>query len=546
MTMTNTHRARFTMTPTIALLSSVLLGAACAPTTLVTTSLGDIQGLQEDNGTWGFLGIPFAEPPTGDRRWKPPVPLTSLESQPFVADAFGPKCPQLENGAMTGDEDCLHLNVWAPADFSETSNYPVLFYIHGGANILGSTSDSMGPGRPVYTGKFLAGQQDVVVVTAQYRLGPLGFLALPELSAESEHGVPGRGASGNYAYLDQLAALQWVQEHIASFGGDPTRVLVFGQSAGGLNSCTLYASPLARGLFSTALVQSGFCPHRTLDEAEAQHERGVALFDECREAADRLACLRELPVDRVMTTIPGSISAATGTADEGGEGMAYGPVVDGHLLPDAPLALIERGEHTGVPLVLGSTAAEMASETIFPDEVETIDAYEAYIEDDFADLGEEAVATILATYPAADFDTPQQALIQVYTDRLFTTNARLLVRAAAAGSSSPVYRYLFSRHTETPFGTVVARHGIDVPYVFHTISTLPFRAASEDLAFSEVMMASWAAFARTGDPNTPELDATWAPYDEGRDNYLDFGSTVSTGEGLRTERCDMWEGLPEP
>ena len=335
---------------------------------LVTTGVGDIQGAQEDNGVWRFLGIPFAESPVDELRWKPPVQPGCLEAQPFVADSFGPKCPQLEDGAVAGAEDCLHLNVWTPEGYAPDSKLPVMFYIHGGANILGSTSDMIGPGRPAYTGKFFSERHDVVFVTAQYRLGPLGFLALPELSAESEH-----RASGHYAHLDQIAALEWVQAHIARFGGDPERVMVFGQSGGAINVCALLASPLARGLFSSALMQSGFCSARTLEAAEAQHELGVGLFDECRDAADRLACLRGLPADRVVSTIPGSIEVGAGGSAEGGAGMVYAPVVERHLLPDAPLELIARGEHNDVPFVLGSTADEMASANIFSAEVDSSD-----------------------------------------------------------------------------------------------------------------------------------------------------------------------------
>lgn len=509
---------------------------------LVSTRLGDIQGRQEDNGVWRFLGIPFAEPPVGDLRWRPPAEPGCFEAPPFVADAFGPPCPQIRDGAPVGEEDCLHLNVWTPADYSADSRRPVMVYIHGGANILGSTSDGFGPDRPAYTGKFLAEREDVVVVTIQYRLGPLGFLALPELSAESE-----QGASGHYAHLDQIAALKWVREHITRFGGDTERVLVFGQSGGAINTCTLLASPLARGLFTSALLQSGACSFRTLEQSEAQHDVGVELLDECVDAPDRLACLRGLPFDRIVSTIPGSIGVGVGESVEGGEGMVYGPVVDGYLLPDAPLALIERGEHNDVPLVLGSTADEMASENIFQAEVETVEAYEAFIRGAFSGYGEEAVATILELYPASDYETPQDALIQVFTDRSFTRQARLLARAAAAGGTAPTFRYLFSKNTDTPAGTIPARHGIDLTYVFNTITTIPvFNPTPADTAIADAMMASWAALARSGDPNAEALGVAWQPYDPARDNYVDFGATVSADEGLRTQKCDMWDALLDP
>jgi len=497
---------------------------------LVTTHEGNVQGVAEANGVWRFLGIPFAQPPVGDLRWRAPVAPGCLPEPVFVADTFGPACPQLADGAVTGDEDCLQLNVWTPADYTADSKLPVLFFIHGGANILGSASQGPLPGRPLYTGQSLAETEGVVVVTVQYRLGPLGFLALPELSAESE-----TGGSGNYAPLDHVAALEWVQRNIARFGGDPERVLLFGQSAGAINVCTLLASPRAAGLFSSALMQSGFCSGVPLADAEARFDASVEVFDECRDAPDRVACLRALPVERIVGAIPGSISELT-----------YGPVIDGHVLPDAPMALIERGEHNDVPFVLGTTADEMASDNIFSFEVSTVEEYESLIAREFAEP-EGAAARILELYPAEDYATPQEALVRVYTDRAFTSAGRRLVRAAAASSSSPVYRYYFSKITQSRAGAIPARHGIDMLYVFDVLTLIPVLTVTPaDAQIADAMGGSWAALARDGDPNAAALGATWDAYDPTRDNYVDFGATVSAGDGLRTEACDFWDSLLEP
>ncbi|MEO0322776.1 MAG: carboxylesterase family protein [Myxococcota bacterium] len=495
---------------------------------LVTTSVGDIQGIEDGDGAWQFLGIPFAEAPVGDLRWRAPVKPGCLEEQPFVADAFGPACPQLGEDGVVGDEDCLQLNIWTPADYTAEAKLPVLFFIHGGANILGSASQGFGPGRPAYTGRFLAETEDVVVVTVQYRLGPLGFLALPELSSESEN-----DASGHYAPLDHIAALEWVRDNVSRFGGDPERVLLFGQSAGAINVCTLVASPLARNLFSSALMQSGLCTGEPLAEAEEGFGASVDVFEECRDATDRLACLRALPAERIVAAIPGTI-----------EELAYGPVVDGYVLPDSPLALIARGEHNDVPFVLGSTADEMASETIFSLEVETAAEYEALIAAEFGAFGEDTVATILELYPVEDYATPQEALIQVYTDRAFTRGTRTLARAASGASSSPVYRYLFSKTTQSVMGTIPARHGIDLLYVFDVLGTIPvFPTTPADQRVADAMVASWSALARSGDPNASALGARWEAYDAARDDFVDFGATVSAGEGIRREKCDFWDSL---
>lgn len=519
--------------------------SACSDSTssasgLVTTSMGDIQGIEGDDGVWQFLGIPFAQPPVGDLRWQPPAEPGCFEQQPFVANALGPECPQLQEGEVVGDEDCLQLNVWTPADYRPDSKLPVLFFIHGGANVLGSASMGTG-GRPLADGTVFANQEDVVVVSIQYRLGPFGFLSLPELTAESNN-----DSSGNYAYLDMIAALNWVQENIEGFGGDPERVMVFGQSAGAINVCTLLASPLAHGLFSSALMQSGGCVASPIAQSQAQHDTGVAVFDECHDAADRLACLRSLSVDRIIATIPGSIDSALGEAGEDGAGMAYGAVIDEYLLPDSPLALIARGEHNDVPFVLGSTADEMASDNIFTFNVETVEEYEAFIATYFAEEGEEIVAAILELYPAQDYETPQEALIQVFTDRSFTSSARLIARAAASASTSPVYRYVFSKNTGTPMGMLPARHGIDLLYVFNTLSRIPLIGSDpSDAIIADAMMASWAAFARGGDPKVSQSGVSWEPYDVQRDNYLDFGEALSTGDGFRTEKCNLWDSLQE-
>ncbi|MEZ4248091.1 MAG: carboxylesterase family protein [Polyangiales bacterium] len=497
---------------------------------LVTTHEGNVQGVAEANGVWRFLGIPFAQPPVGDLRWRAPAAPGCLPEPVFVADTFGPACPQLADGAVTGDEDCLQLNVWTPADYTADSKLPVLFFIHGGANILGSASQGPLPGRPLYTGESLAEAEGVVVVTVQYRLGPLGFLALPELSAESE-----TGGSGHYAPLDHVAALAWVQRNIARFGGDPERVLLFGQSAGAINVCTLLVSPRAAGLFSAALMQSGFCSGVPLADAEARFDAAVDVFDECRDASDRLACLRALPAERIVGAIPGSISELT-----------YVPVIDGHVLPDAPLALLTRGEHNDVPFALGTTADEMASDNIFTLEVSTVEEYERLIEREFAEP-EGTAARILELYPAEDFATPQEALVRVYTDRAFTSGARRLARAAAASSRSPVYRYFFSKITESRAGAIPARHGIDLLYVFDVLTAIPvFTVTPADAQVADAMGGSWAALARSGDPNATVLGASWGAYDPSRDNYIDFGATVSAGAGLRSEACDFWDRLLEP
>jgi para-nitrobenzyl esterase len=221
---------------------------------LVATDRGYVMGTRDDE-VWTWKDIPFAAPPVGDLRFWPPQQAACWDGVRDAA-AFGPICPQVEVGQGSlreiGDEDCLTLNIWSPVDGDDGTRRPVLFFIHGGANILGSASAEVFT-IPIYRGSHLAERGDAVVVTIQYRLGPLGFLTLPELDAESH-----TGTSGNYAHMDQIAALEWVQRNIEAFGGDPDRVMVFGESAGAVNTCVMVASPLAEGLLHGALMLGAF------------------------------------------------------------------------------------------------------------------------------------------------------------------------------------------------------------------------------------------------------------------------------------------------
>lgn len=245
------------------------VGAAPDASTVPTTR-GLVAGEADGSGLV-FRGIRYAVAPTGDKRWKAPEP-PACWADVVPAKAFGSACPQTLSGVFHGDEDCLFLNVWTPAvPSASTKKRPVLFWIHGGADISGS-ADSFTPtlGKGVYAGRKLAEAEDVIVVSANYRLGALGWLAPPALG-DAAHG----GASGNYGLLDQIAALRWVKDNIAAFGGDPSKVMVFGESAGAIDTCALIASPLAAGLFSSALMESGSCedPTRAYREEKAPRSR---------------------------------------------------------------------------------------------------------------------------------------------------------------------------------------------------------------------------------------------------------------------------------
>jgi para-nitrobenzyl esterase len=231
---------------------------------LVPTEQGPVQGASTD-GVWSWKGIPFATPPVGDLRFRPPQPPACRDAT-LPATSFGPRCPQVDLTnpfvlGTQGEEDCLTLNVWSPTPGASDDPKPVMVFIHGGGGVVGSASDELAPGVPFYSGRHLAAR-GAVVVTLQYRLGAFGFLSLPELDAEA-----GAVGSGNNGHLDQIAALRWVRRNIGAFGGDPARVLLVGQSAGGVSACVLVASPVAADLFQRAAVHSGPCLARPLEDS---------------------------------------------------------------------------------------------------------------------------------------------------------------------------------------------------------------------------------------------------------------------------------------
>ncbi|MFQ5460695.1 MAG: carboxylesterase/lipase family protein, partial [Anaerolineae bacterium] len=370
--------------------------ARAQPGVAVDTAEGPVVGVAGDAAT-AWKGIPFAAPPVGGLRWRPPAPALH-RSSPLDATAFGPACPQstafeipglpTPPAGNRGAEDCLQLNIWAPN--SRPDGLAVMFWIHGGGMIQGSGTDAP------YDGATLAASENVVVVTTNYRLGALGFLAHSAFMGEqSDH--PG---AGNYGLLDQIAALRWVKANIAGFGGDPGRVTIFGESAGGVSVCALLAAPAAAGLFQRGIMESGNCSPRLPSLDPATHPGPPALrqgdrFAEaigCAEAADVATCLRAQPVDKILATLPGEIGVLNPTAE------VYGPIVDGTLLAETPGEAIAAGHEQGVPFILGANADEA---TIFTAAFQNLTAaqYEALVRLTFPEYADRA----LALYPASAY-----------------------------------------------------------------------------------------------------------------------------------------------
>ena len=492
--------------------AAVTLDVSPSPAVALTSG-GPVRGVLTGQMAL-YRGIPYAAPPLGPLRFRPPL-TPGAWSSVRDASSFGSVCPQLNgSGVVVGSEDCLVLNVWAPAP-PPSAPLPVVFWIHGGGNVQGAGS------LVVYDGQAFA-RNGVVVVMANYRLSSLGFLALPALDAESAHGV-----SGNLGLLDQITALRWVRRNIAGFGGDPERVLIGGESAGGEDVCSLVASPLAKGLFARALIESGQCSQPSLAEAEVD---GAAVVEGagCRGAADVAACLRDRSAAALV------VAARAGV-------IAWGPNVDGFVLRESPLAALSHGTHHHVPLLVGANADETSLEA--PPLASDAD-YQSSI---LSAYGSAVGARVLDAYPSRAFATPRDAWIAATTDDVYVCPARRIARAARAGQTERVFRYFFTKALDAPsLAPLGAYHSLDLPFVFGTLDRFPgFTPSARELALSDAMTGYWSRFASGGDPNGSGA-TPWPLYDAALDTFLDLGDVIAQGAGVRTSRCDFWDGVAGP
>ena len=490
------------------------------------TTYGPVEG-SAVGGVFAFLGVPFAAPPVGDLRWRPPVdPACWMDVR--ATKAFAPACLQLKDEAGTstvGDEDCLYLNVWTPA--TGAGDRPVLVFIHGGGNAVGTASD------PLYDGQALAETHDVVVVTLAYRLGALGFLTHAELAAESKEGV-----SGNYAILDLVKGLEWVRDNVAGFGGDPERVMLFGESAGAVNTCTLLGSPLAGGLFDAAIVQSGACSERSLAQYTQQVSKPWVDSSGCADAADVPGCLRALPGATVVKTTP------NGYPNVAAISQGFGAHVDGFVVPKASLDAFAAGEHNHVPVIVGSNAEETAK-AVPP----LTDAqFTALVQSTFGILGQAVVDQILALYDPAVYGSGTAAYVALSSDVKFVCNARRSAAALAKGQTEAVFRYHFAYDGYTvPMGQVGhAFHGLELVYVFGTFAGIDlggfdYVPNADDKAMAGLLGGAWTRFAGSGDPSGDGL--SWPVYEVGSDPYTVLDVPGGSGMGLRTAECDFWDQL---
>ncbi len=518
------------MTRLIPLLLALALPATAAAQTPFARADGEtLEGVTLPGGISVFRGVPYAKPPVGDLRWRPPVarePGTGRRS----ATAFGAACMQTDRLAvwtkaiaavfgtvdkvdatpLTTSEDCLYLNVWS-ANVGGRQGRPVMVWIHGGANLSGDGHS------PWYDGTALA-KRGVVVVTLNYRLGVFGFLAHPALTTESPN-----HSSGNYGLLDQVEALRWVQRNIAAFGGDPANVTVFGESAGSIDLMHLMAAPAARGLFTRAIAQSGapmigMAPLRLAEVGGAR-----ALEPLVTDSTNPLASLRAAPAADVL---------AAGTKAMGG-GQLMGPIADGWVLPDMTARIFEAGKQHRVALMIGTNALEMTTLRAFMPKVEpTTAGYEKWI----GQLFGPSAPAVLSLFPVTAPEQVERQSLAVYTHVLFTCPARVAARSMTA-VRQPVYLYQFTR--VLPGGERLgAYHAMEITYVFgNTLAWMPREPV--DAQLSEAMMGYWTRFAATGDPNGAGKP-TWPRYDDTA-QYLDFGNTVVAKRALEHDMCDVNE-----
>jgi para-nitrobenzyl esterase len=495
-----------------------------AETTMEVPQLdsGPISGLQED-GVWTYLGIPYAAPPVGELRWKEPQPVAAWDDVRPCTE-FGPSCPQPpwsydfsqeEMAVGEQSEDCLYLNVWTPAE-NPDEGLPVMVWIYGGAFLIGSGSQIL------YNGRNLA-EKGVVVVTINYRVNTLGFMAHPLLSEESPNGV-----SGNYGLLDQMAALQWVERNIAAFGGDPDLVTVFGQSAGGASVCDLMISPLAAGLFDRAISQSGGFLSMgmpvddqgdTLIKAERQ---GVKISEAlgCNNEEDELACLREKSPEELMDALNETSAGTLGFA-------SIGPNIDGYVIPENPPLMFAAGEQMNVPLLIGTNANEGAY--FAPDM--TLDEYKMIMTFVYGEYGDEA----LALYPAQTDQEVKPSFATLLTEMLFASPSKFAA-ASMADIDSPAYLYKFTQEPKDPqLQPMGPFHGYEVAFVFGNLDEM---MGEDDVALSEAMMDYWVNFATTGDPNGSGVPE-WPAFMLESDEYQELGTPISTQSGYYPEPYEI-------
>jgi para-nitrobenzyl esterase len=501
---------------------------------VVRVESGELQGVVND-GVASFKGIPFAAPPAGDLRWRPPQPAAKWtgvrQAANFGADCmqgrFGPPPAPGAPPAPAPSEDCLFLNVWRPGSATPTAKLPVMVWIHGGGFMGGS-------GASPFTSGVQFAKQGVLLVSFNYRLGRFGFFAFPALSRERPNET-----KSNYAYMDQIAALQWVKRNIAAFGGDPNNVTIFGFSAGGVSVHSLMVSPMARGLFQKAIAESGGSRDSVLT-ARPMREDGVdpnypvsaetiginfarSMGIESTDQA-ALARLRALSTDEVLRGAPAAPGASVPSYETT-------PILDGKLVTETAETAYKTHHQPRVPLLLGSNSADTAGNRVKATTKEQL----------FARFGQWSTQAKAAYDP--DGSTELATLVARANDDFGQAEPARFAANAFAADGSPVYLYRFS-YVQTSMrerSQAGTPHGGEIGYVFGTLTARPGTTLSpEDLAVARLAQGYWVNFAKTGDPNGAGLP-TWPRHDSAKDLIFDFrpDGTAGAGPDPRKARLDV-------
>ena len=466
---------------------------------------GEVQGVVTD-GISIFKGIPFAAPPVGDLRWKAPAPVqtwTGIKK----ADAFGPACMQPANSqgnTAPVSEDCLYLNVWTPAK-KPGEKIPVIVWIYGGGFSGGSTSVSM------YDGMGFA-KKGVVLVSVAYRVGPFGFLALPELSSES-----GRG-SGNYGLEDMIAGLKWVKENVARFGGDPANVTIFGHSAGGMAVNMLAASPVTKGLFHRVICMSGgsFAPLQISEQGGiGMGIPALKLAESTGEAFLKKLGAANIKAARAMSSDEIQKNAGGGT---GGGGLRFRPVADGYVIPSDLYSIYQARRFNDTPILAGNTSDELGA--MRGGGNITAAQFEKQIRSQY---GPQADA-ILGVYPHSTDAEAAKSSKGISRDSMFAWSTWTWARLQSEKGKGKAFEYYYDYHAPNVDGS---GHGSDVPYAFQTLSGGRGGAPKpEDLKLSDMISSYWVNFAKNGDPNGPGL-LKWPAFAENNQQAMVFDAAPS-------------------
>lgn len=511
----------------------------------VETAEGPVTGVRNDAGTVEiFAGVPYAQPPVGDLRWQAPRPLEP-RSGVLVADRFSAAPVQATTSfasralSQTLDipledtflnpypvsEDSLYLNIWRATTRPASAELPVLVYVPGGGFATGSGA------LPLYDGEALASTGEAIVITINYRLGVMGFLSHPELAVESSY-----DASGNYGILDQIAALEWVRQNIAAFGGDPDRVTIAGESAGGESVCILGATPLAEGLVDGIIGSSGACMGTEGNTEDGDQSDSRAVAEDAGErlaqelGVDTVAQLREVPVDRITEA-----AAAIGPHSR--------PSVDGHVLDRSPADIYTAGDQLDVPTMVGSNADEDSLIRAFAPEPTTPEEYRATAQQDHG----EDMEVFLGLYPGETGEQVLDSMLQAQADRVFTRAMYRWARLQTQNGQAPAYLYFFT-HTppDEDLAEYGAYHGAEVMYAFDNLGadgTAEYGKADHTLR--DQLSGYWLNFVRTGDPNGDGLPK-WSAFADAPEQVMELGVPSSMTARPRPEAIDFWMSYEGP